>query len=36
MGKMRERYIPSGPRAMAATPVRDTSTSPSGTIKVMN
>ena len=27
-------YIPSGPREIATTPVRDTSTSPSGTISV--
>src|SRR5262245_58812835 len=30
------RYIPSGPRMMAAIPVRETSTSPSGSIKLTN
>src|SRR4029453_3061668 len=30
------RYIPSGPRMIAAIPVRETSMSPSGSIKLMN
>src|SRR5215510_445558 len=30
------RYIPSGPRMIAAIPVRETSTSPSGSIKLTN
>ena len=29
-------YIPSGPREIAATPVRETSTSPNGFIRSMN
>ena len=29
-------YIPSGPREIAATPVRDTSTRPSGSIRLTN